>query len=130
MCLCCNRWSLTCIQTPLYCSSKCFQKSQKSPFTPFCWTFGYRFEPALFERSSSGSVYQRSNSVPDSLLSMELSVLARTRRVEKRGLFSLNEIALEYLEDKSTIGRGFGEFGLLRARENAELKRRHCPKFK
>lgn len=72
-------------------------------FTPFCWTFGYRFEPALFERSSSGSVYQRSNSVPDSLLSMELSVLARTRRVEKRGLFSLNEIALEYLEDKSPL---------------------------
>lgn len=73
-------------------------------FTPFCWTFGYRFESAMLERSSSASVFQRSNSVPDSLLSMELSVLARSRRkVEKRGLFSLNEITLEYLEEKSPL---------------------------
>lgn len=72
-------------------------------FTPFCWTFGYRFESAMLERSSSASVFQRSNSVPDSLLSMELSVLARSRRVEKRGLFSLNEITLEYLEETSPL---------------------------
>ena len=72
-------------------------------FTPFCWTFGYRFESAILERSSSASVFQRSNSVPDSLLSMELSVLARSRRIEKRGLFSLNEITLEYLEEKSPL---------------------------
>lgn len=72
-------------------------------FTPFCWTFGYRFESAMLERSSSASVFQRSNSVPDSLLSMELSVLARSRTVEKRGLFSLNEITLEYLEEKSPL---------------------------
>lgn len=73
-------------------------------FTPFCWTFGYRFESAIFERSSSSSGFQRSNSLPDSLyLSMELSTLARTRRVEKRGLFSLNETALEYLEEKSPL---------------------------
>lgn len=73
-------------------------------FTPFCWTFGYRFESAILERSSSSSVLQLSNSVPDSLyLSMELSVLARTRRTEKRGLFSLNETALEYLEKKSPL---------------------------
>lgn len=72
-------------------------------FTPFCWTFGYRFESAMLERSSSASVFQRSNSVPDSLLSMELSVLARSRRVEKRGLFSLNDVTLEYLEEKSPL---------------------------
>ena len=72
-------------------------------FTPFCWTFGYRFESAMLERSSSASVFQRSNSVPDSLLSMELSVLARSRKVEKRGLFSLNDITLEYLEEKSPL---------------------------
>ena len=72
-------------------------------FTPFCWTFGYRFESAMLERSSSASVFHRSNSVPDSLLSMELSVLARSRTVEKRGLFSLNEITLEYLEEKSPL---------------------------
>lgn len=72
-------------------------------FTPFCWTFGYRFESAMLERSSSASVFQRSNSVPDSLLSMELSVLARSRKVEKRGLFSLNEITLEYLEETSPL---------------------------
>lgn len=73
-------------------------------FTPFCWTFGYRFESAILERSSSSSVLQRSNSVPDSLyLSMELSALARSRRTEKRGLFSLNETALEYLEEKSPL---------------------------
>lgn len=72
-------------------------------FAPFCWTFGYRFESAMLERSSSASVFQRSNSVPDSLLSMELSVLARSRTVEKRGLFSLNEITLEYLEEKSPL---------------------------
>lgn len=72
-------------------------------FSPFCWTFGYRFESAMLERSSSASVFQRSNSVPDSLLSMELSVLARSRRVEKRGLFSLNDVTLEYLEEKSPL---------------------------
>ena len=72
-------------------------------FTPFCWTFGYRFESAMLERSSSASVFQRSNSLPDSLLSMELSVLARTRKVEKRGLFSLNEATLDYLEEKSPL---------------------------
>ena len=72
-------------------------------FTRFCWTFGYRFESALLERSSSASGLQRSNSVPDSLLSMELSVLARSRKVEKRGLFSLNDITLEYLEEKSPL---------------------------
>ena len=72
-------------------------------FTPFCWTFGYRFESAMLERSSSASVFHRSNSLPDSLLSMELSVLARSRKVEKRGLFSLNEVTLEYLEEKSPL---------------------------
>lgn len=73
-------------------------------FAPFCWAFGYRFESPMFERSTSSSVLQRSNSVPDSLyLSMELSVLARTRRKEKRGLFSLNDAALEYLEEKSPL---------------------------
>lgn len=72
-------------------------------FTPFCWTFGYRFESAMLERSSSASVFHRSNSLPDSLLSMELSVLVRTRKVEKRGLFSLNEATLEYLEEKSPL---------------------------
>lgn len=72
--------------------------------TPFCWTFGYRFESVILERSSSSSFLQRSNSVPDSLyLSMELSVLARTRRAEKRALFSLNATALEYLEEKSPL---------------------------
>jgi len=34
---------------------------------------------------------------------MELSVLARSRRVEKRGLFSLNDVTLEYLEEKSPL---------------------------
>lgn len=73
-------------------------------FTPFCWTFSYRFEPAMLERSSSGSVLQRSNSAPDSLhLSVELSTLARSRRAEKRGLFSLNDAAFEYLEEKSEL---------------------------
>ena len=73
-------------------------------FTPFCWTFCYKFESVMFERSSSSSGLQRSNSLPDSLyLSMELSTLARTRRAEKRGLFSLHETALEYLEEKSPL---------------------------
>lgn len=72
-------------------------------FTPFCWTFGYSFESAMLERSSSASVFHRSNSLPDSVLSMELSVLAHSRKVEKRGLFSLNEVTLEYLEEKSPL---------------------------
>ena len=73
-------------------------------FTPFCWTFGYKFESPTLERSSSSSVFQRSNSVPDSIyLSMELSVLARTRQTEKRGLFSLNDATLEYLKEKSPL---------------------------
>ena len=73
-------------------------------FTPFCWNFGYRFEPVMFERSSSSSGLQRSYSAPDSLhLSVELSTLRRSRRVEKRGLFPLNASAFEYLEEKSEL---------------------------
>lgn len=73
-------------------------------FTPFCWNFGYRFEPAMLERSSSSSGLQRSYSAPDSLhLSVELSTLRRSRRVEKRGLFPLNAAAFEYLEEKSEL---------------------------
>lgn len=73
-------------------------------FTPFCWNFGYRFEPAMLERSSSSSGLQRSYSAPDSLhLSVELSTLGHSRRVEKRGLFRLNAAAFEYLEEKSEL---------------------------
>lgn len=75
-------------------------------FTPFCWSFGYRFDSVMRERSSSVSSLQRSNSMPENLLlSMELSVLAQTRLEKdgKRGLFSLNETALEYLEEKSPL---------------------------
>ena len=74
-------------------------------FTPFCWTFGYKFESGvLLERSSSSSGLHRSNSVPDSLsLSLELSALASSRSDDKRGSYTLNETALEYLEEKSPL---------------------------